>query len=280
MSEARYYPDFFTVTSLEWTHARGRKASGIMMTTKQFMSGCRELRFICIPFLVFLSLVSCAPKVSTQVTKSYGPLNYAEEVHVYGVNETPPPSEELGKVRIADTGFSIDCGYEVVIDKAKMEARKIGGNAIKIIEHILPGAFGSSCHRITASILKVQNPAMATTSRKEKTLGDVDYALLHVYRYGGAGAAVGYDLYLGDSVICRVRNNSRQSIRINKDGLNTLWAKTESKVEVPINVQFGNEYYLRCGMTIGAFIGRPVMQLVDSSTGKAEFESIKSKTKE
>jgi hypothetical protein len=43
------------------------------------------------------------------------------------------------------------------LEKAKNEARKNGANAIKITEHILPNFYGSSCHRIKAQLLKIEN---------------------------------------------------------------------------------------------------------------------------
>ena len=235
----------------------------------------RKISILLIGCILILS--SCAPKISTTISKNYSALDYREEVKVLGLQDpVPTNSEELGIVKIGDTGFSTNCGWEVVIDKAKMEARKVGGNAIKITDHIPPSVMGSSCHRITAKILKVENfdniPAVATL---DSTLLNADYALLHVYRHSGVGALVSYDLHLGDTVICRVSNKWKKTIKIKRDGLNTLWAKTETKEELPINIKFGNEYYIRCSVTMGAFVGRPKLELVDNQTGKAEYQSIK-----
>lgn len=227
---------------------------------------------------VLISLSSCNPKISTSISRSYPPLDYQQEVVVIGLDQPEPDNAEvLGQVKTGDTGFSTNCSYEVVIDKIKLEARKAGGNAIKVIEHKTPSAMGSSCHRITARILRVENIESFTPEVEQELLLDVDYAILNVYRYGGAGAMVSYDLYLGDSIICRVKNNYKKTILIKKDGLNTLWARTEAKSEVPIDVKMGKTYYLRCGITIGAFVGRPKLELIDSKTGKAEFESFRAK---
>lgn len=62
--------------------------------------------------------------------------------------------------------------------------------------------------------------------------------------------------------------------------MNTLWAKTESKVEVPVDFEYGREYYLRCGVKMGAFVGRPTLELVDHTTGKLEFTTIKERKKQ
>jgi hypothetical protein len=233
-----------------------------------------------LPLLLLLIFVySCNPRVSTRLTKSLPPLDYKQEVLVIALNQIEPENAEiLGTVEIGETGFTTKCSFEIVVDKAKLEARKAGGNAIKIIDHRLPSALSSTCHRITARILYVENiENYSPEEEKEDVLLDVDYAILNIYRYGGVGAFVSYDLYLGDSVICRVKNNFKTTLHISKDGLNTLWAKTEAKSEVPINVKMGKTYYLRCGITMGAFVGHPHLELIDSKTGKSEFESFNAK---
>jgi hypothetical protein len=231
--------------------------------------------------IAFLILSSCNPKISTSLMKSYPPIDYKQEIVVIGLyNAEPDSSETLGQVKIGDTGFSTNCGYDIVINKAKQEVRQAGGNALKITKHTPPSALGSSCHRITAKILKINNIESYNLGEDEEqeTL-DVDYAILNVYRYRGAGALIGYDLNLGDSVVCRVKNNFKTTLHIKKDGLNTLWARTEAKSEVPINIKYGKTYYLRCGISMGAFVGRPDIELIDWKTGRTEFESFKAKNK-
>ena len=230
--------------------------------------------------LVLFVLASCSPKVMTNLNKKYEPLDYEQDVVVIGLTEgIPNDSEELGQVKIGDSGFTTNCDYEVVVGKAKDEARKAGGNAIKITEHKPPTVFGSSCHRITATILKLQNPEDYVANIPEEELLDVDYAIINVYRYSGAGALVNYDLHLGDSVICRVKNNFKTTVHTKIDGMNTLWAKTEAKAEVPVDLEYGRVYYVRCGIGMGIFVGQPTIELVDSKTGKAEFEAFNAKKK-
>ncbi len=227
--------------------------------------------------VTIILLGSCSPKVETNLIKNYNALDYNEEVLVIGLNEErPKKSEFLGLITIKDSGFTTKCSYKDVLNEAKLEARKIGGNAIKITTH-RPPSVGSSCHRITADILRIDNIDNYSPKEEEEVLLDVDYAILNVYRYGGAGSLINYDLYLGDSIVCRVKSNFKTTIHVRKDGLNTLWAKTESKIEVPIDIKIGKEYYLRCGLSLGAFIGRPQMELVDNKIGKSEFESFNAK---
>ncbi len=113
---------------------------------------------IFIPFIIVLILLqSCSPKINTQITKTYPTLSYNEEVKVFGLKTVLPQNIEIiGTIKIGDTGFTLNCNYETVLENAKIEARKIGGNAIKITEHSFPNLL-SSCHRIKADILRIKD---------------------------------------------------------------------------------------------------------------------------
>jgi hypothetical protein len=148
-----------------------------------------------------------------------------------------------------------------VIEKAKTESRKVGGNALKITQHKTPD-FWSSCHRITAEVLKIEGLdnyiAVAEAANIDSVL--IDAAIINVYRTAELGVLVNYDLYLNDSIICRVTSNFCESIKINKSGLISILAKTESKTEIPIDIEFGKTYYVRCGIKMGAFVGSPPLK--------------------
>ena len=228
-----------------------------------------------------LFLTSCSAKLTSSIQRAYAPLDYTEEVRVFALGEeTPPNAEKLGTIKVGDSGFSFNCSYAVVVEKAKTESRKVGGNAIKITKHKRPDIW-SSCHRITAEVLRVDGienyRAVAETTEMENAWIDADYAIINVYRLSGQGGLVNYDLYLGDSIICRVTHNFCESIKVHKDGLNSLWAKTETKSEIPIKVEFGKIYYVRCGVDLGAFIGRPSIEIVDNKTGTTEFNAMQQK---
>ena len=108
--------------------------------------------------VILIALSSCYPKITTNLIKSYPVLDFQEEIVVIGIDKAIPDNAEiLGIVRIGDTGFTNKCSYELVLSRAIHEAKKAGGNAIKITEHKPPSIFGSSCHRIAAQILKLKN---------------------------------------------------------------------------------------------------------------------------
>ena len=180
-----------------------------------------------ISLLMIMSLfVACSPKVATTVFKNYGPLDSSEQVFLLGLEDAVPESTEiLGEINLAGKGATGT--YEGVINKAKAEAQKIGGNAIKITEHKAPSLSGSSGHQIHAQILKVAD--VSKIQQDDQIIRDVDYAVINVYRFNGVGPIINYDLHLGDTVICRVKNNYKTSVQVKKMGDEQPLGKNGSK---------------------------------------------------
>jgi len=105
-------------------------------------------------------------------------------------------------------------------------------------------------------------------------------ALLHIYRSASlVGAAVAYDVRLDGETVFRAKNKNKATIEVTREGLMMLSAKTETTTEVPIDIQFGREYYVRCKVKMGAIVGRPAIEIVDNATGKAEYDKITFKEK-
>jgi len=222
--------------------------------------------------LCLLLAAGCAPKIRTNIAQKYPPISFQEEVWTIPRDtEVPPGSDLLGTVLVGDAGMTVNCNYTKVIDTAKEEARKSGGNAIRVIKHKTPN-FMSSCHRITAEVLRLSQEQVSILQQNETEIDSlIDHAVLYVYRDGGTGAFVSYNISLGDSVICRVTNKFRQKIEIRNPGTHELWARTESKASVPIAFQTGRTYYLRCGVGMGVLVGRPTLDIVDRATGHREY---------
>ena len=104
-----------------------------------------------------LFLTSGSAKLTSSMQKTYAPLDYKEEVRVFEIGEEIlSNAEKLGTIKVGDSGFSINCNYATVLDKAKTESRKVGGNVLKITKHKRPDLW-SSCHRITADVFKVNS---------------------------------------------------------------------------------------------------------------------------
>jgi len=63
-------------------------------------------------------------------------------------------------------------------------------------------------------------------------------------------------------------------IHLSHEGQVELWAKTEKKASVKINVEFGKKYYLKCGVKEGIMEGRPELDLVTPDQGELGFANI------
>lgn len=122
-------------------------------TRKQIIFFMKKAGFFLMTVLIFLS--SCSPRITTSIQKSYEPIAYTEEIKVINsLIDVPQGAEILGKVNVDDSGFTTNCSYDTMLNVVMLEARKAGGNAICITNHLTPD-FSSSCHRILANIYKI-----------------------------------------------------------------------------------------------------------------------------
>jgi hypothetical protein len=213
-------------------------------------------------------LSCCTPLVTTKLEQSIPQSSTDESIKVIGLNsEIPADAEVLGTVKIGDTGFtaSKNCTFQDVLNTAKDEAKKAGGNAIKIVDHIPPGK--STCHRITVKILRLVD---IKTSIYREVESKNNYAILNIYCESDT-LNVDYDLHLNDSIICKINKNIKKSIAIRKEGLNTLWAEIDKRAEIQINIEFGQTYYLKCDLLFGDVGKQPLIILVDTKEGGRFF---------
>lgn len=108
--------------------------------------------------LQFVLLTACSPHVTTEVIKSYSPVAIADSVCVYEPGDSIPNSAEpIGSVSVTDAGTTTKCKYDQVVRIAREETAKIGGNAFAITEHKEPAVWGSSCHQISGTMLRISD---------------------------------------------------------------------------------------------------------------------------
>lgn len=225
-------------------------------------------------------LAGCSPKVVSNVNKNYHALEASAEIVVLGEAEQAPADAELiGEVKVGDSGFTTKNGsYEDVLALAKDRVRQAGGNILKITEHKTPDAF-STIHRIKAQILRVENPeSLAAEQKKTEDImnpAHPDYAVIYFYREFGAGPLVTYDVHIGEEKVYRAKSRSSAEVKVYEEGEVLIWAKTESKEILPMEIKLGGEYYVRCSVVTGLVVGRPLLEKVSASSGKVEYESIK-----
>jgi hypothetical protein len=107
---------------------------------------------------------ACSAHIARSIHKNYPALDNSAEVKVIKVGESIPfKYEELGSLKLGDAGMTSKskCSYEALLALAIEEAKKVGGDAIKIVEHLLPrtefqpGALViHQCHSLFVLILK------------------------------------------------------------------------------------------------------------------------------
>lgn len=234
-------------------------------------------------YLIFVGTVifSCSPKVASKISSSYQPLTQSQEIAVIEMSQPHPKNAAvLGSIKIGDSGFTTKNGtYEAVLNIAKEQARQAGGNVVKITEHKSPDMF-STIHRIKADILRVDNinDILAAEPENENLVySHPDYAVIYFYRQPGSAPLVVYDVYIGEVKVFESRSRNYAEVKVYDEGEITIWAKTESKEEIPLTVKNGGEYYVRCGTSIGVFIGRPKLEKISNMSGRKEYESLKEK---
>lgn len=211
-------------------------------------------------FLLALILIGCSPRVTTNLKTSYDPLNEDEPVAVLGIGEPRPDNSVfLGTVSIGDTGFTMNGGsYDEVVSLAKERARQAGGNVLRITKHTAPD-WVSSIHRIQAEILRAEGFHVADETIPETINPEhLDYAVICFFRE--SASMVNYDVYIGEDRVYRAKNYSAKEVRLYDFGEIEIWAKTESKSSLILDIVPGGEYYVYCGVSTGFFVGHPSFQ--------------------
>lgn len=132
----------------------------------------KMIKCLSVLFVSFLFLMTgCAPKVITNISKSYPASVTADKVRLYELGEAVPSSaERIGNVSVVDNGVSTKCNYDQVVWLAKQETAKAGGNALALTDHRKPSLLGSSCHQIAGSMLLVSDTAAFRAAPLSKAL--------------------------------------------------------------------------------------------------------------
>jgi hypothetical protein len=176
-------------------------------------------------------------------------------------------------------GSRLDCGYRSAVSRAKDKAFEKGGNVVKITDVKFPNDL-ASCVRMRAEVYSAPN-ITGLVKKKEQAWdstmhslvpADAPYALLYVFRpSNGTGGLIQYNLHADDSLIGRVTNGGKFVVKLPHTGQTQLWARTESRKEVPLDVKPGHVYFLKCSVRMGVMVGHPYFELVDDYEGYMEY---------
>ncbi|MBI4490053.1 MAG: DUF2846 domain-containing protein [Deltaproteobacteria bacterium] len=95
--------------------------------------------------------------------------------------------------------------------------------------------------------------------------------LVYIYRPSSfVGGGVSYDVKVGETVITTLYNGGYYPY-FAKPGELELWARTEAKSAVTLDVKAGEIYYVKGTVGVGFFVGRPHLIVVPKSVGETEI---------
>lgn len=232
-----------------------------------------------------LGLVSCSPKVRSNISNtSYSQLESIDEVIVLDKGEeVPEQSIFIGDLKIGDSGFSTNCGYNIVMLNARQTAQKSGANIIEITDIKKPNLL-SSCYRIKGKLYrnmddeKLSDLVETRTRRNKSRLPEnADYAMVYFYRPSNfQSSMIGFKIRKEDgTIIGRVRNGEKFSYKVTSFGPQEFKARTESETAVMLDIQPGEEYFVRCSLKYGVAVGRPQLDIIENYIGIQEYDEMK-----
>ncbi len=100
-----------------------------------------------------------------------------------------------------------------------------------------------------------------------------DYAVIYFYRTGNF-VKTPYDVHLGDEVVYRSKNKTKAVVKVDKPGRYEIWAKTESRESLTLDIELDKEYYVRTFVHMGAAIWRPSLELMSRESALADWNAI------
>jgi len=164
-------------------------------------------------FYLVILLSSCSPKITTSVIEKEKPLPKNAIVIVYNKNDTLPAiTKKLGTTRVNDNVSTAEFDCNSVVEIAKLEASKAGGNAIRIIKHQLPNLLNTG-HEVYADILKVDTNIVHQRSQKFKeSYIKIPYSHWRFAINGGYAYNLGKDVPTFDTRIQTYNNRMRSNL--------------------------------------------------------------------
>jgi len=119
--------------------------------------------------LLLLCVVACAPAVKiTPTDLTYAPKPKGCHIDVYYPGQTIPyQNKDIGYIKLGDTGFTIKCDREAMINLAKDKACSAGADAVHIHQIKTPDLW-STCYRLEARMKKYTS--VKTVYKKQSTI--------------------------------------------------------------------------------------------------------------
>lgn len=230
-------------------------------------------------------LYQCAQKSSPSTTAfRANPLPDSIAVFMLQPDElVPDNSKFVREIQMGQSLFSSNCGYKNLMNYARFTAKQSGANLIHLTQINKP-AMGNGCYHVTARLYsnfeaedlkKLADRQKA--ANQSKLPKDADYAIVNFYRPKNyEGAIVSYSIKVdGKETIGKSSNGHFFQYKVTQFGKHRFSGKTGKQDFVVINVEKGQEYYVRCGVTKGSNIALPDMYVIENYVGEREMSELK-----
>ena len=107
--------------------------------------------------VVTATIQGCAPSEKVKVTSAREALLEDCTVTIFGLNDQKPANfESLATIKLGEKGLSVSCDRESVEESMRVEACRVGANAILIVKEKDPDLW-STCYRATAELVYVES---------------------------------------------------------------------------------------------------------------------------
>ncbi|MBP2833851.1 hypothetical protein J8281_16770 [Aquimarina sp. U1-2] len=98
--------------------------------------------------LAILVSTNCSPKITSNFSNPKPKLSIDEKVALLDIDhQLPDNSIKIGNLRFQDTGFSTDCSFNSIMNRARTLARNGGANLVKVVHKKKPDLW-STCYRL------------------------------------------------------------------------------------------------------------------------------------
>ena len=118
--------------------------------------------------IIVIGVTSCSPKITSNFINPQPKLAIDEKVALLDIEHKLPENiVKVGELRFQDSGFSTDCSFNSLMNKARIEARKNGANVVKVIDKKKPDLW-SSCYRLKIELYKYDGDVSTLSQYKLK----------------------------------------------------------------------------------------------------------------
>lgn len=104
--------------------------------------------------VIIIGLSGCSPKITSNLVNNQPALSIGDkDAQLDEHHKLPDGTIKVGDLRFQDSGFSTDCSFNSLMNKARQEARKNEANILKVVDKKTPDLW-SSCYRLKIELHK------------------------------------------------------------------------------------------------------------------------------